>query len=174
MRSPPAADVAVSTNVLASGWLKLLVCWSSVTGMKATVSLALMFLAPSADVYGLTTRVTWGRASIFVSMWAMRPSMTGSVTLVPPEVANTMSSVSPEIFGAADWSNEMASVDCVCGSEKEFEYAEPTVFPRTEIITRTTNQIEITSQRWRTHHPASVRIVQESPQGRGGRAPTSG
>ena len=47
--------------------------------------------------------------------------MTGSVTLAPPEVPNTICSVSPETLGETDWSSWIASVDSVCGSVKLFE-----------------------------------------------------
>ena len=67
----PAADVAVSTNRLASGWVRFWNCWLSVTGMNATVLSALMLLAPAA-LYGLVTGATWGSASILAIILVMR------------------------------------------------------------------------------------------------------
>ena len=72
------------------------------------------------ESYGLVTWVTLGSALILSTIVLMRWPTAGSLRVVPPEVPNTTSSVSPEWPGAADFSRLMASDDSVWGKLKLF------------------------------------------------------
>jgi hypothetical protein len=52
----------------------------------------------------------------------------------------------------------MASKDWVWGKLKLFEYDVPTVVARAAELANTKNQMRTTTRRFRTHHPARVRI----------------
>jgi hypothetical protein len=81
-----AADVAVSTNLWASGWVRFWTCWLSTTETKATVLSALMSRAPNA-LYGLVIGATCGSRSTLAIIAVMRDFTLGSVTFTPSDVA---------------------------------------------------------------------------------------
>src|ERR1700735_2799622 len=101
---------------------------------------------------------TLGSASSFLTIVLMRSPMAGSDSLAPPAVPKTTCSVSPDCLGATDCSSLIALADSVLGNENELEYADPVDSTRPIEPMSATNQKRTTSRRWRTHHPARVRI----------------
>src|SRR5580704_9283716 len=101
---------------------------------------------------------TCGRASSEVIILSTCSPTAVSVSRAPPEVPKTTCSVSPDCLGATDCSSLIALADSVLGNEKELEYAVPVEVTRPIEAMSATNQKRTTSRRWRTHHPARVRI----------------
>ncbi len=89
--------------------------------MNATVSSALIWVAPAGGVRARPPGPTWGSFSILPIILLMLAITSGSVTFAPPVVAKTICSVSPESLGADACSSLMASDDSVLGKVNEFE-----------------------------------------------------